>query len=170
VFGNSFGATVALAAAPTMRNLRRLVLYGPSPAIEVVAGEDVARIEALVDAGQRGEALAAAYAAFGLTTAEVAHIRDSPVWAARVAAVHTVVRELRAEADYRVEPERFAELEVPVLLLRGEESPAWAREGADRIQAAIPNAQLRVLPGQGHVAILTAPELVAGELLRFLRA
>jgi len=170
VFGHSFGATVALAAAPTMPNLRRLVLYGPSPGIDVVAGEDIARIEALVDAGQRDEALASAYAAFGLTPVEVTHIRDSPVWPARVAAVHTIARELRAEEDYRVEPDRFAEFEAPVLLLLGEESPAWAREGVERIQAAIPDTQLSVLPGQGHVAILTAPELVAGELLAFLRA
>jgi pimeloyl-ACP methyl ester carboxylesterase len=169
VFGHSFGATVALAAAPLMRNVRRLVLYEPSPGIQVVPGEDVARIEALVAAGEREEALVAAYTAFGLTPAEMAQIRDSAVWPARVAAVHTIAREIRAEEAYRVEPERFAALDACVLLLLGEESPPWAREGAERIQAALPDARISVLPGQGHAATLTAPELVAGELLGFLR-
>ena len=169
VFGHSFGATVALAAAPTMRNLRRLVLYEPSPGINVVPAVDVARFEALVEAGEREAALVAAYGSFGLTPAEVAQIRDSPVWPARVAAVHTIAREIRAEEGYRVEPGRFAQLDIPVLLLLGEESPAWARDGAERIRAALPDARISVLPGQGHTAILTAPELVVDELLDFLR-
>ena len=129
VFGHSFGATVALAAAPTLRNLRRLVLYGPSPGINAVPAAEVARIEALVEAGEREAALVAAYGSFGLTPAEVAQIRDSPVWPARVAAVHTIAREVRAEEGYAIEPERFGRLDVPVLLLLGEESPPWALEG-----------------------------------------
>jgi len=170
VFGHSFGATVALAAAPTLRNLRRLVLYEPSPGINVVPAADVARIEALVEAGDRDEALVTAYGSFGLTPAEVAKIRDAPVWPARVAAVHTIAREIRAEEDCTIEPERVGRLDVPVLLLLGEESPPWARESAERIRAALADARISVLPGQGHAAILTAPELVADELLRFLRS
>jgi pimeloyl-ACP methyl ester carboxylesterase len=168
VFGHSFGATVALAAAPRLQGLRRLVLYEGSPGIRVVPNADVERIAALLDAGDDEEALAAAYRSFGLTEAELGQIRGSPVWPVRVAAVHTIAREIRAEEEYRVEPERFAGLAAPVLLLLGEESPPWAREAAELIRGAVPQARIAVLPGQAHVATLTAPELVADELLQFL--
>jgi pimeloyl-ACP methyl ester carboxylesterase len=80
----------------------------------------------------------------------------------------TPSREVRAEAAYAVDPARFRELAVPVLLLLGEESPDWARAATERIEAALPDARVAVLHGQGHVATVTAPELVAGELARFL--
>jgi len=57
---------------------------------------------------------------------------------------------------------------TPALLLLGEESPDWAREGTERIRAALPDARVSILRGQGHVAIMTAPELVADEVVRFL--
>jgi len=168
VFGHSFGATVALAAAPRLPSLRRLVLYEGSPGIRVVPHADVERIVTLLETGDDEEALAAAYRAFGLTERELDQVRSSPVWPARVAAVHTIAREIRAEEEYRVEPERFAGLAAPMLLLLGEESPPWAREAAELIRGAVPQARIAVLPGQAHVATLTAPELVADELTRFL--
>ena len=106
---------------------------------------------------------------FGLTPDKVELIRASPTWAARAAAAHTVAREIRAEEAYRVDPARFRGLAAPALLLLGEESPAWAREGTERIRAALPDARVSLLRGQGHAAIMTAPALVADEVARFLQ-
>jgi len=103
-----------------------------------------------------------------MTPDEVEQMRASPTWPARVAAAHTVTREVRAEEAYRVNPERCGNLATPVLLLLGEESPDWAREGTERIRAILPDARVAILRGQGHVAIMTAPELVADEVARFL--
>lgn len=75
---------------------------------------------------------------------------------------------MRAEEAYEVEPEGFRELAVPALLLLGGESPDWAREGTERVRAALPDARVAVLPGQGHAATMTAPGLVAEEIARFL--
>ena len=105
---------------------------------------------------------------FGLTADEVEHLRASPTWRARVAAAHTIPREVKAEEAYEADAERFRELAAPVLLLLGGESPAWAREATERLCAALPDARVSVLRGQGHAATVTAPELVAGELARFL--
>jgi pimeloyl-ACP methyl ester carboxylesterase len=55
-----------------------------------------------------------------------------------------------------------------VLFLLGEESPDWAHESTERIRAALPDARVSILRGQGHAAIMTAPELVAEEVARFL--
>jgi len=55
-----------------------------------------------------------------------------------------------------------------VLLLLGGNSPPFFRAALERVQAAIPSAQLVVLPGQQHVAVDTAPELFARDVLAFL--
>jgi pimeloyl-ACP methyl ester carboxylesterase len=55
-----------------------------------------------------------------------------------------------------------------VLLLLGSESPQWAREGSEVVQSVLPDSRVAVLEGQGHIAIMTAPELVADEVARFL--
>ncbi len=169
VFGHSSGATVALGAGLVARNLQRLVLYEPSPGIAAVPPEDLTKIDALVTRGEPEEALVFALGVFGLTPEEVEQIRALPTWPARVAAAHTVTREVRAEEGYTLDSERFRDLATPVLLLLGEKSPGWASEGTERIEAALPNARVAILPGQGHAATMTAPDLVAAEIGRFLR-
>ena len=168
LFGHSYGATAALGAALVARNLQKLILYEASPGFTVVARDDVARIDELVARDEREEALVHAFRSLGLTPDEVEQLRDSPTWSARVAAAHTLAREIRAEEAYRVDGERFRALAVPALLLLGDESPSWAEEGTERIRAALPNARVAVLRGQGHMANVTAPELLADEIARFL--
>ncbi len=169
LLGHSYGATVALGAALAAGNLHKLVLYESTPGMSVVPSEELERIEDLVARDEREEALVHALRVFGLTPDELEQIRASPTWSARVAAAHTVTREVRAEEGCRFDPARFRELATPVLLLLGEESPDWAREGTERIRALLSNARVAILRGQGHTAIMTAPELVAEEVARFLR-
>ena len=168
VFGHSYGATVALGAAPVTPGISKLVLYEGSPGISVVPDEHLDRIEELVERGEREEALVYALGLFGLTPEEVEQLRGAPSWPVRVSAAHTVAREVRAEQDYRLDPHGLASVAAPVLLLLGGESPGWAREATEQIRAALPVARVAVLPGEGHAAIMTAPELVAEEVVRFL--
>jgi pimeloyl-ACP methyl ester carboxylesterase len=92
-----------------------------------------------------------------------------PSWANCVAAAHTVVRETRAEEEYRFDPARFASLVVPTLLLVGTESPPDLVAPSRELASALLNARVVELAGQGHVAMLTAPELLVTEALGFLR-
>jgi pimeloyl-ACP methyl ester carboxylesterase len=85
-----------------------------------------------------------------------------------VAAAHTIPRELRVPEAYRFDPERFRDLGVATLLLKGGESPATFEEGEKAVAEALPNCRLVVMPGQGHVAMDTATELFVSEVLRFL--
>ena len=59
---------------------------------------------------------------------------------------------------------------MPTLLLAGSESPPSEAESTAMLAAALPGARVVTLAGQGHVAMLTAPELFAAEVLRFLRS
>jgi pimeloyl-ACP methyl ester carboxylesterase len=168
LFGHSYGATVSLGAALVAEKISRLILYEPAPGFASVSSGDIERIEELVTAVEREEALVHALRAFGLTPAEFEQARAAPTWQARVATAHTVAREIRAEEAYAIDRERLRRLGAPTLLLLGEESPDWAREGTEQIHAALPDSRIAPLRSQGHAAIVTAPLLVAEEVTRFL--
>ena len=69
---------------------------------------------------------------------------------------------------YRFDPERFAQLTIPTLVLLGEESPGWRHEAMRALHSALPHSELRILADQGHLATHTAPELLAGEIISVL--
>jgi pimeloyl-ACP methyl ester carboxylesterase len=168
LFGHSYGATVALGAALLARNLRRLILYEPAPGIPQVDPDLPDRLDALLAEGEREQLLSVFLTKVGLDPEALEQLRASPVWGLRVAAAHTIPRELRAEESYQPDSSAFAALAVPALLLLGTESPQWAEKGTEVAQSVLPESRVAVLEGEGHIALMTAPELVADELARFL--
>jgi pimeloyl-ACP methyl ester carboxylesterase len=96
------------------------------------------------------------------------YMRSLPAWGARVAAAHTIPRELRAQEAYRFQPKRLESLKVPTLLLVGGESPSAFEKAAKALSEALPNSRIVVMEGQEHVAIDTAIGLFTTEVLRFL--
>jgi pimeloyl-ACP methyl ester carboxylesterase len=168
LFGHSYGATVALGAAPLARNLRRLILYEPAPGVPQVDQDLLARLDALVAEGEREQLLSVFMTEVVRDPDALELLRASPMWKLRVDAAHTIPRELRAEESYRPDSNAFASLSVPALLLLGSESPQWAKKGTEVVESVLPDSRVAVLEGQGHIAIMTAPELVADEAARFL--
>jgi pimeloyl-ACP methyl ester carboxylesterase len=88
--------------------------------------------------------------------------------AARLAAAHTLPRELRAHQGYRFDATRFQAMATPTLLLLGGDSLAFFRASTEAIAATLPASRTAVLPGQQHTAMDTAPELFVREVLAFL--
>jgi pimeloyl-ACP methyl ester carboxylesterase len=70
-----------------------------------------------------------------------------------------------AEADLR---DMFASVNVPTLLLYGDEDVRAPREIAEALHSAIPDSTLIVMPGVGHASPVEAPDLVNGEVRNFL--
>src|SRR3712207_8413696 len=102
----------------------------------------VDRLEAQLAAGDRdGVVETTMREVAGLPAETVAHLRTLPAWQARVAAAHTIPRELRATDAYRFEPDRFLGVEVPTLLLLGSDSPAAFGAAARAVAAALPEAR-----------------------------
>ncbi len=64
--------------------------------------------------------------------------------------------------------DRLGEIEVPALVLVGEEDEAY-RRAADVMAARLPKATSVVVPGAGHIVNLEEPEAFDRALLRFLR-
>lgn len=173
LFGHSFGALCALEAAMQIERLSGLVLYEPF----IGEGEgfctpaQLQRLEDLLAAGDRAGVVRAFMAdVMGMAPQQIDALQLSPTWANRVAAAHTIPREHRAEERYRLPVERAARLSTPTLLLQGGDSlPVFASVIA-RLQSVLPNARTTMLPGQQHMAMETAPDLVVAAVLDFWRA
>jgi pimeloyl-ACP methyl ester carboxylesterase len=171
LLGHSYGALCSLEAALRTKNLRKLVLYEPPipTGIELYPSESVERIRAALAAGDRDGAVA-------IFMREIAQapqrdldvLRSAPAWQGRVAAAHTILREIQSSDTYIFEPARFRQMTVPTLLLLGGDSPPFLQRATQAAQAALPNNRIAVMPGQQHVAMNTAPDLFVREVLRFL--
>lgn len=174
LYGHSFGGSCAVEAATRLRNLASLTLYeggSKPPGLRIIPDELISRLEALIRDGRREEALSLfMLKGAGLTPSELDILRQSPAWAARLAALHTIPRELRAINEYGTDTGRLSVISVPTLLLLGGETEARRRELFLRLSAVIPQSQIRELPGQGHAAHQTAPEMLADALSEFLVA
>lgn len=171
LLGHSYGALCALEAALRTSNLRTLILYEPPipDGNPIYAPEVLARIEALIDAGDRESALTTFFQdVVHVPPHELTLLRSVPAWPARVAAVHTITREMRAVESYVFDPERFRTMATPTLLLLGGDSPPWVKTVAEALDAALPHSRIAVMPGQQHTAMNTAPELFTREVRQFL--
>ena len=171
VLGGSGGASFSLGAAALTSNIRRLVLFEP-PAGEVLqllpSGLQEG-LDELLAAGDREGVLVTAYrAVVGLSEDEIDHLRSQPAWPNRLAAAHTVPRELRIPPERLFDREQARTVDVPTLVLVGGDTPHPYKASAETVAAALPNADLATLDGQGHAAELFAPELVAEHLFAFL--
>jgi pimeloyl-ACP methyl ester carboxylesterase len=175
LLGHSYGAVCALEASLLTPNVRKLVLY--EPPIDVTDEKInppglIDRLEALLEAGDREGVVATMLReAAGVLPEVVEYMRSLPAWGARVAAAHTIPRELRAQEEaHRFDAERLGSLEVPTLLLVGGDSPSAFDKAIKAVSEALPNSRIVVMEGQEHVAIDTATDLFTTEVLRFLES
>lgn len=170
IVAHSFGATCALEACRLTRHMRRLVLYEPPmPFGRRPSADFVAQAKALRDAGKQEEILLLfCRQVLRMPEPDIVSLRETARWPAKIAAAHTIAREVESLDTYLFAPEHFAAIRTPVLLLIGGESPPFRRSDAEKLCAALADSRIVVLPGQGHGAIRLAPDLFAREVLAFL--
>lgn len=171
-YGHSFGAYCLLGAATLTSNIRRLVAYEPpvNPGSGPFPPGFDDRLESMVAAGDREAALVTFLGeVVGMPDHELAAYQASPTWPARVAAMHTVPRELRSVLRPVVDLEHIAAtITVPTLLPLGGDSPDWVVADVQALAAALRDAQVTVLEGQQHAADVLAPEAFAERVRSFL--
>lgn len=172
LLGHSFGGLCAMGAATITGNLRRLVLYEPAdPPTDPQAFSGLIRgLERLLAEGRRDDLLVTFFReAVLMPDHELERLRALPAWQGRVAAAHTLPRELRAVADRpSVDENQARAVSVPTLLLLGGDSPQPVKEVTALLADLVPDARTKVLDGQQHVAIDTAPELFAGAVIDYI--
>jgi pimeloyl-ACP methyl ester carboxylesterase len=168
VVGHSYGGRIGLGAALRTANLRRLVCYEGAPPAEGHGYQDadagtVRRVERLVAAGDRDEALATFMRDIvGMPEPELAAFRADPIWPRRAAAIDTTVRELHAETSPAGSLATLGAVRQPVLQILGGASTAPFAEATAALDARLRNGHVVVIAGARHAAHHThAPEFVA---------
>jgi pimeloyl-ACP methyl ester carboxylesterase len=174
LYGHSHGGIVAFGAATLTSNLGKLMLYEgwpvPDPEVYALAPGLEDRLDALLAAGDRDAVVETIFRELELLSDEdMDAFKAAPSWPGRVAAAHTITREVRAETGARLDPGLAGRITVPVLLLTGENSSDPAKADIEAVAAALPDARIVVIEGQEHVADVLVPEVFAGHILAFLR-
>jgi pimeloyl-ACP methyl ester carboxylesterase len=175
VYGHSHGGIVAFGAATLTANIRKLVLYEgwpvPNPSIYALPASVVRQMDELLAQGDRDGVVEALFRSVEeMSDEDMAALRRAPSWSGRVAAAHTVTREILGETRARLDAEDAAKITEPVLLVTGEESADPAMREVDAVAAALPDARLLVLAGQQHIGDILDPKTFAKQLLEFLHS
>ena len=169
LMGHSYGGLVAAGAARLLEGLPRLALYEPPMGGVLVDPETIDRWTRLIEEGDRDPVVREFLGQVGgYDEAAIDEMARTQLWEARKRVTPTLPRELRAELAHRLDREALAAVTAPTLLLVGTESPDWATRSTEAYAEALPTAETRQLDGQGHGANVSAPDLLAGELTRFL--
>jgi pimeloyl-ACP methyl ester carboxylesterase len=173
VIGHSHGAWCSLEAARRAKSLHRLVLYEPPfrAGLPIYDPATVQTLRDLLAAGDRSGVITMFMRDIVRVPApQLAAMQRLPAWTGRVAAAHTIVREIESQETYTFDPQAFATMRTPTLVLLGSDSPAFFKAAVDKVMAALPNAQLAVLAGQQHAAMDTGPRVFLDAVLPFLAA
>ena len=167
--GHSYGANAALGAATRTANLDHLILYEGSLGLGYPPGA-VEAMEAALASDDREAVLEAVLGPLELSRAEIDELRAGPRWPVLLAGAPNGPREARAEQDWNTGYEPFAGIDVPTLLLTGDESPAAVEKLTREAAAAIPGSQVRTLHGHAHLAHRSDPALIASIVREFAAA
>ena len=171
ILGHSYGALCSLEAALLTDKVRRMGLYEPPIPTDLPMYPPGApdRMQDLIDGGE----LEAALEVFmrevvRMPEYELEAYRQLPTWKIRINLAPTIPRELRIDKTYSFDPDKFANLRVPTLLLLGGDSPPLFRDATEAADSALPNSIVVTLRGQQHIAMDTNPDLFVSEVLRFV--
>lgn len=168
VYAISSGVALALATAAAGASISRLALYEPP----FLAGlEDDARsrdytvrLIELLDAGDRGGAIALFMARVGMPPQAIEGMRAGPGWATLEAIAPTLAYDDRLLAGGHVPRELASTITVPALVLGGGASPEFLQRAARVTAEALPRGEYRTLDGQTHDV---APDALAPVLTEF---
>ncbi len=171
VLAHSYGALCSLEAALLTSGIDRMILYEPPVPgkTPIIAPGVPEKMQDLIDKGDAEEALVL-FMREGpkLPEDELAIYRQLPMWPQRVELVPTVPRELTFDKTYHFDETRFSDLDIPILLLVGSDSPPMFHDGAARLDAALPNSRIEAMEGQQHIAMDLAPDLFVEKVSAFL--
>ena len=167
LLGHSYGGHCSLAAALVATDrIRKLVLYEPAwPTI--FSNDGWARLERLATAHKWDEFAVTFFRdTLFVPSEEIDQLRATELWPPIVADAVASLGDLRALKSYEFQPQRYRQLEIPVLLQIGSESRRDLYV-TDALMAVLPDARIGELSGQAHEGMTTAPEMYADAVIRF---
>jgi pimeloyl-ACP methyl ester carboxylesterase len=174
VVGHSYGGRCALGASLLTPSIRRVVSYegAPAPASRPYQPDDLAaRLRAHLDRGDPAAALETFFReVVGFDDAAMADFRASPVWPLRVAAAHTIPRELVAERSPAASLDALGGVTVPVLQVLGTASKPAFEAATAALDARLARGSVVRIQGAAHAAHHTHPAAFIAAIEAFLDA
>ena len=159
VYGRSSGAALALEATVSLGDkIKRLALYeAPYSEADGAAKEwkeFTSRLDGLLAAGRRADALTSFLKFTGASDKDIAGMKASPAWPGMEAMAPTLAYDNAVLGNDRSVPvDRAAKVKARTLVMDGGASLGsmpFMRRTADQLAKAIPDAQRRTIEGQGH--------------------
>ncbi|MEP9363969.1 alpha/beta fold hydrolase [Nocardioides sp. CN2-186] len=175
VFAASSGAALALEGARAGIALDSLVAYeAPFILDDTHAPNPVdlpEQLQAMVDDGRRGDAVKTFLRTVGAPAVMVAVMPLMPPWRKLKAVAHTLPYDLSIVVPFEqgtpLPGGYYDQVAAPTLVIAGGKSPHYMRNAQAAIAAAVPGAELAVLPGQTH---MIKPKVVAPVVTAHLHA
>ncbi len=170
VLSHSYGALASLEALDRLQSVSQLILYEPPVALKPRDSAIVAKLERALEANDR-EQLVTVFLRdqIGVPPEAIARMAASPIWPIVLQIAPTLPRETREVNTYQASPDRLASWKIPTTMLLGSETVGLLRDAAFFVRDAIPGCRLVILDGQGHGAMLDAPEFFANKILEIMR-
>lgn len=154
VLGLSSGAVLAAEATASGLGIERLIMWEPpfstDPDAPRRAKAYAEKLDELLAAGRRGDALAHFMRFVGLPEQAIAQTRRSPYWQGGLSLAPTLAYDATIMGDLTIPTARYRQIGVPTLVLSGTASPQFLRDGATQAAAAVPTARHEELAGQDH--------------------
>lgn len=166
---HSFGGLIAAEAVRRGAPARSLVLY--EPVVRPFASQVMPTLRDAVDRGDLDKALEIINIDLsGYDREHVDALRQGPHWERLRELARPSADEIAAINDFDVEPDDYRGLGIPARLVAGATSRHRSpyREGVDFFADAL-GVEVTILPGQDHLAHVSAPEDLARVLDAMLR-
>lgn len=169
LLGHSSGALIALETARRYP-MAKLLIYEPpfyfgGPEVDSL----MARYKAKLDADDSDAAIdLLSREELKMTDEQIAFLRSTPAWEILKSLAPTFPAEWEAIWKFDPQVENYRDLAMPTLLMTGsmtESNPSYPTQA---LLELLPDARKVILPGQGHMGHLQAPDIVAGAIAKFL--
>ncbi|MFP3467430.1 alpha/beta fold hydrolase [Leifsonia sp. SIMBA_070] len=176
VFGWSSGGNLALNAVDAGVPVARVAVFEANALADdsrpPLPADYVDRLEAAVSAGRPGDAVEIFLTdAVGMPAEFVTGMKQDPdLWGRLEAIAPTIAYDGRQVGDAMsgapLATNRWSRIDVPVLVMYGENTWPALAGGAKAIASVLPTATLRAVPGENHS---TSPDVLAAALRAFVK-
>lgn len=180
IFGSSSGAVLALETANRLNGkIRKQVLYEPPFIVDdshpPVPKDLVKQLKELLSKDLRNDAIKLFFSkTMNIPAIGIFMMRLMPGWSKMRKMAHTTLYDLaimEGTQDGKPLPaRRWETASLPTLVLTGEKSEMFFHNGARALVNILPNTQHKILHGQHHGSVVTAPKAFADELIEFFKS
>jgi pimeloyl-ACP methyl ester carboxylesterase len=171
ILGHSYGALATLDAIEQLRGVDHLILYEPPLILAPRSAETAARMQATLDAGDLNTVVTIFLRdQIGVAPEVLAGFQAAPFFPVILQIAPTLPRESREVNKLRSWRERLAQCRILTTMLLGSETHGLLEDATNFVSRTIPGCRIVMLEGQGHGAVMEAPDLFIAKVLELARA